>query len=337
MVHAYANAHYKDGLVFGIVEQAFEGEALDLDDPCFAQFKDQIRYTRVEPRDSQGCCWARALVQEAYGGEEYYMQVDSHTGWEINWDLKFMSAYAHLKQFHDKPLITCYPSGMSAEDDDVFNNPLVYGPNPVNGLYALVVGDNDTQVEGDEVTVTGSLQDGFLDQNSNNYKFSTKARVLRTTTGYCHGYLFSANTAFTSGSFVEEVPYDPELLFIGEEPSLALRAWTNGYNIFHMKDIPTRHYYGRDYRGTFWDPQNNPDVWLAKEITSDIRLADLYQEKIKGIYGLGSKRSLGAYIRYCGIDYRNKTFETRAYTGNVVHALDYKKQLETEEWYSGEA
>ena len=47
----------------------------------------------------------------------------------------------------------------------------------------------------------------------------------------------SAHFIFTDGS-VEEVPYDPDLYFHGEEPSLAARSYTHG-TCLHHTSIPT--------------------------------------------------------------------------------------------------
>ena len=46
----------------------------------------------------------------------------------------------------------------------------------------------------------------------------------------------SAGFLFAPGTFVREVPYDPELYFLGEEAAMTLRAFTHGYDLFH----PTR-------------------------------------------------------------------------------------------------
>jgi len=63
----------------------------------------------------------------------------------------------------------------------------------------------------------------------------------------------SAGFLFTSGIFVEEVPYDPELYFFGEEISLSLRAFTSGYDLFHPVEAVVWHDYVRSYATRHWE------------------------------------------------------------------------------------
>jgi hypothetical protein len=44
---------------------------------------------------------------------------------------------------------------------------------------------------------------------------------------------FSGHFVFVEGTWIEEVPYDPNLFFHGEEGSLAVRSWTSGYDLFN--------------------------------------------------------------------------------------------------------
>jgi hypothetical protein len=48
---------------------------------------------------------------------------------------------------------------------------------------------------------------------------------------------------FYKGSFVKDIPYDPNYYFYGEELSMALRAFTRGYSFFHIPDVPLFHLY----------------------------------------------------------------------------------------------
>ena len=41
-----------------------------------------------------------------------------------------------------------------------------------------------------------------------------------------------AGFIFTYGKIVEEIPYDPEISFFGEEICFAVRAWTRGWDIY---------------------------------------------------------------------------------------------------------
>ena len=62
----------------------------------------------------------------------------------------------------------------------------------------------------------------------------------------------SAHFLFAPGKFVEDVPYDPELYFHGEEISLALRAFTHGYDLFHPSQHILWHFYSRAEHAKHW-------------------------------------------------------------------------------------
>ena len=78
---------------------------------------------------------------------------------------------------------------------------------------------------------------------------------------------------------VEKVPYDPNLYFEGEETTMALRLFTNGFDIFHIPRIPLFHCY-TDYtneakRPMHWNEEEN------KERLFLFKLATFEWDKIK--------------------------------------------------------
>ena len=56
-------------------------------------------------------------------------------------------------------------------------------------------------------------------------------------------HTISAHYLFTYNQWVKDVPYDPELYFDGEEDTLALRSYTNGYDIYYPHDKISYHFY----------------------------------------------------------------------------------------------
>ena len=52
----------------------------------------------------------------------------------------------------------------------------------------------------------------------------------------------SGHFYFTSGEFIKEVPYDPDIYFGGytEETTLSVRAFTNGYDFFRFTGFLAR-------------------------------------------------------------------------------------------------
>ena len=114
---AYDNSANPELLRFGICDQS--SHPLDLD---LITFSNQISYEHIDPRLSQGPCWARARVQKFYSNEPYYLQIDSHMQFEQDWDSYMLSYLTKIQNegssSHSPPIITCYPRGFDIVDFD---------------------------------------------------------------------------------------------------------------------------------------------------------------------------------------------------------------------------
>lgn len=303
VMSAYNNAAGKDALVFGIVDQSFPGEFFSLHS---LPFSEQVRYLRLDPEHGRGACWARNLAQSMWNGEKYYLQVDSHTLFNEGWDYLFLKEMVELEKYHEKPAITAYPHVFTTVGNNINDlKKMDYG-----GIIALIVDQTKTF-------------DG-------NWFVQGHARVMPEGPPV-HGFLTSAGCLFTHGTICEEVPYDPFLYFIGEEPSLAVRLWTSGYNIFHMANLPVLHHYGRDYRTTVWGDEfiekHRPRKWYTYDEVSKGRLSGIVTGKLSSAYGLGNKRTLAQYAAWCGIDYENRTLSRDAMSGDELFKRDYKLEV----------
>jgi len=277
-------------LVFGVFEQDAEPREDELQ-AVVAEHGAALRYRSVHPAQSRGVCWARAAVGELYADEAYLLQIDSHMLFEPRWDELLLAQYAALRQRSARPIITVYPWGFEIEDgqpvvkiEPSTNTTLVMRPVP----EAQMLPDNPTMM------------------------FRTEHAFVREPVAGCH---VAGGFLFTSGDFVREVPYDPQLYFHGEEQSLALRAWTRGWDIWHPPHIPLYHLYKQpqtEHRAHHWHPEWEAlrDFKQADLIAqAAARLADLhYERRDHGEYGLGTARSLADYARFAGIDYRARTF-----------------------------
>ena len=81
---AYNNAEKKDDLIFSICDQSDNG--IKVNDIAFAN---QIHYEHVDPLFSKGPCWARHRAQSFFNGEDFFLQIDSHTQFAPSWDKIF--------------------------------------------------------------------------------------------------------------------------------------------------------------------------------------------------------------------------------------------------------
>jgi|TARA_B100000787_G_scaffold123954_1_gene93329 hypothetical protein len=307
---AYGNAKNKDDLIFSICDQS--DTPINVNDLSFVN---QVRYEHVDPVFAKGPCWARHRAQSFYQGEDYFLQIDSHTQFSPNWDILFQEAFLEIESmgssdnYFAKPIITSYPRSFQVIDFD-------------KGMFELNTGDPHTQV-------MTYREDSLFSRGS----FSRQIGVPTKSAEITHAYLMAAGCIFTRGSFVDEIPYDPNYYFYGEELSMALRAFTHGFSFFHIPNVPLFHLYtdtSKVPRKLHWDPEDDKNraiKWHELEQKSLDRLDDLFAGNIEGSMGLGAERSLEDYAVISGIDLKNKKVldMEQATKSHFLTSMDWKK------------
>jgi hypothetical protein len=287
-----ANAKNPQNLIFSIAWQHSIEDAWD----NLEEFKDDPRFKVIDIdfRESKGACWARHAIQQNYNGEEYYFQLDSHHRFVKNWDVECIKMIKQLqKAGHEKPLLTAYIPSYNPKND-----PTGRAQEP----WWLTF---------DRFIPEGAIF--FLPASIPGWKEMTQPLPSR---------FLSAHFIFTLGKWCQEVPYDPELYFHGEEISLAARSYTWGYDLFHPHKVIAWHEYTRKGRTKQWDDDKE---WVEKNNKAHKRNRILFgmepgctscQRNALGVYNFGKVRSLEEYEKYCGL-----RFETR---GVQQYTLDNK-------------
>jgi glycosyltransferase involved in cell wall biosynthesis len=259
------------------------------------EFKDDPRFkvVDIDYKDSKGACWARNQLQQNYDGEEYTLQIDSHHRFVQDWDLELISMYNQLKEKgHEKPLLTGYVSSFDPEND------------PAGRIQT------PWKMNFDRFIPEGAVF--FLPASIDNYKQLTEPIPAR---------FYSAHFAFTTGDFVKEVPHDPEYYFHGEEISIAVRAYTWGYDLFHPHKTIIWHEYTRKGRTKQWDDDK---TWGGKNANSHKRNRKLFEMdgEVKdidfGIYDFGKVRSLLDYEKYSGLSFKKRAVQKYTLDNNLA-------------------
>jgi hypothetical protein len=134
----------------------------------------------------------------------------------------------------------------------------------------------------------------------------------------------AAGFLFAPGSFVEDVPYDPQLYFFGEEISMTLRAFTSGYDLFHPVENVAWHDYVRAYAIRHWEDHvheetestaKRPSAWRDLDGVSQREVRQLLETTssenaattetdLLGRFGLGTVRTRDDYERYAGVSFK---------------------------------
>jgi hypothetical protein len=271
-------AKYPKRLRFGICWQHDNTENLDdyLNDKRF-------KIIKVPYNESKGTCWARNLIQNLYNDETFYLQLDSHHRFVENWDVILIKTLKKLKKKgHNKPLLTAYLPGFFPNND------------PAGRIQDCWNLEFDRYLPEGPIFIKPHSIEGWRKMKS-----PIPSRFL------------SAHFIFTLGQWAKEVKYDPLYYFHGEEPSLAARSFTYGYDLFSPVEVIIWHEYTRNGKTKQWD---DDPVWNDRNKISYSRYRALHGmgSVIEGStvdlekYGFGNDRTLEEYERYAGVKFSTR-------------------------------
>lgn len=272
-----------EDLVFGIAWQRSKDDEWDTleeyqNDPRF-------RIIDIDSTKAEGTCFARHLLNGHYAGEKYTLQLDSHHRFVRGWDTKCKKMMDDLiAAGHEKPLLTAYVASYDPENDPGAR---------VKEVWKLTF---------DRFTPEGVIfMLPALAEDVEMYKLPIPTRF------------FSAHFMFTFGQFIKDVPYDPNLYFHGEEITMAVRAYTHGYDLFCPNEIVCWHEYTRKGRVRHWDEKDNG--WQKRNDDSLKRSKQLLEvdgDKADydfGKYGFGTVRTKKDYEDYAGIRFEDRAVQ----------------------------
>ena len=283
---------YPENLRFGIAWQHSPDDTWDNLD----EYSNDPRFKIVDInyKDSKGACWARNQLQQKYDGEKYTLQLDSHHRFIQDWDVELIQMIKQLQdKGHKKPLLTSYISSFDPDNDP---------GGRANDPWWMTF---------DRFIPEGAVF--FLPASIPGWQDMTEPIPSR---------FYSAHFAFTLGKFCKEVPHDPEYYFHGEEISIAVRAYTWGYDLFHPHKVVAWHEYTRKGRTKQWD--DDPEWGKLNEISHNrnrilFGIDGLCQCQIDfGIYGFGKVRTLQDYEKYAGIRFGDRSIQQYTLDNNIA-------------------
>jgi hypothetical protein len=291
---AWQRAKNPERLHFGVVDQSPPANRLDSTDPVPPG---QVSALHIDPSQARGPCWARSVAMSLYRGEDWYLQIDSHTDFEPEWDAALVAQAQAIHAMQPRFVISSYPAPFEMVDGTPVRRPT-------------------TQKVLVHVVKPGT---GFVEDHPVLYFEAHPVEQDEPVRGFHVG----AGCIFAPGAFVNHFPYDPGLYFHGEEQSIAARLFTHGWDIYHVAGLPLSHLYRSPTDDTsrplHWDSDheaNRSRKWWDLEQHARKRLSALLCEgRNLGVYGLGNERSLDDYARFCGIDYRKREIAAVAYSG----------------------
>lgn len=283
-------AKHPENLVFSIAWQHSPEDEWD----NLSEYKEDKRFRiiDIDYKESKGACWARNLLQQQYKDEAYTLQLDSHHRFVQDWDDICIKMVKDLQtKGFKKPLLTGY----------------IPSYDPLNDPAGRI--NEPWKMNFDRFIPEGAIF--FLPSSIENHLELKEPIPAR---------FYSAHFCFTLGSFVKEVPHDPEYYFHGEEISIAVRAYTWGYDLFHPHKVIAWHEYTRNGRKKQWD---DDPKWSEKNNYCHLKNRKLFgmdgekQDIDFGIYGFGTIRTLHDYEKYAGISFKKRAITKYTLDNNL--------------------
>eukprot|EP00578_Thalassiosira_sp_NH16_P021743 CAMPEP_0181089666 /NCGR_PEP_ID=MMETSP1071-20121207/7424_1 /TAXON_ID=35127 /ORGANISM="Thalassiosira sp., Strain NH16" /LENGTH=762 /DNA_ID=CAMNT_0023171629 /DNA_START=115 /DNA_END=2402 /DNA_ORIENTATION=+ len=268
-----------------------------------------VRVLYLHENESLGPAMARYYASKLWGGESYFMQVDSHLEFYQHWDELYVNELKATGSY-PKSILSSYPPGFNKEND-------------------------------------GQLMQSGAGTRLCTCEFSAsdvESNIIRINTGVgYHGEeehptqipFIAAGFFFASAGFLVDVPFDPYMpwCFMGEEIMLSMRAWTHGWDIYAPRKNWIAHQYrpGRMGLPKFWGSvgrlfgrpgpgfSNQLQLKLIKRVKHLVGYEDCCsREKLEREgdeivlmdvehYAFGEVRSREEYLKWANIDVQAKS------------------------------
>lgn len=206
--NAILTARYPNRINFGILHHQTQNDFFNLD------LVKNVKMIRTDHNKMLGVGLSRSLVNSLYANEDYYLQIDAHTIFDTWWDERIIQSFSDIQNDigSNKIIITNYLPQWSREEDTIILDKWDRSSTTMPEYKQEVLEYSDIPLMTAEE----------VDWSSEPF--------------YREHYGFSAHFAFTTGQFCLDIMPDPQILFYGEEPTIALRAWTRGYRMFVVRD-----------------------------------------------------------------------------------------------------
>lgn len=278
-----SKASSPENLVFSIAWQHCKSDKWDNLD----EFINDARFKIIDisHENSKGACWARNLLQQQYDGEMYTLQLDSHHRFIESWDKELILMLKQLQsKGYKKPLLTGY----------------------------LPPFHTSTAPRGDHTKPLTMVFEKFTPAGAVLFNCYYIPAAMVATAPIPAGF-YAAHFCFTSGEFCREVQHDPQYYFYGEEISIAARAYTHGYDLFHPHQNVVFHLYSRKGRRKHWEDHLEWDALDKSSAARNRILLGMEPGSVDfGIYGLGTARTFHDYEIYSGINFESRTHKSKA-------------------------
>lgn len=279
----YNKAKNPENIFVGICQQNKEDDT-DCVSPDF-QFRKNISIIKLKHTDAKGPTWARYICSTLYNGQDYFLQIDSHTLFAKDWDIKLINMIKTIQINSDNKniILSHYPRGY----EDIITNET---DDDVTSIHKCLYNER-----------------GMISMDGARFR---KKESLPTKNAFV-----AAGFIFAPSKWLQDVPFDPTLdyLFVGEEMLLAARTFTSGWDVFTPNDNIVYHKYTREKENKIWNDIKYSDDKAFEKTKIILKLKEIPEnldEETKleiQKYGLGVVRPLEDFYKLIGFDINTRT------------------------------
>jgi len=277
MLDAVAKSSGKHVICFGVHNTYLNNSEI------FIPLVPNMRMQESKAPENIGVGKSRYIANKLYAGQDYYLQVDSHTRFYPGWDDELIRNILELQaKGVAKPLLSAYPAAYSYNDK----------------LQEHCDWDR---------SVTSISFSEFPDNFTNTL---IPSQLAVTSIGKIRQTSISAGFIFTLGEYAK-IEVNQKIAFWGEEILTAARAFTHGFDLY----IPDQQYiyhlyydhtavFQKNMRRHIW--KDFPEEYARLDSESKTEVYDILSTKRIGPDALGTERTLDEYGLWAGLDFKNR-------------------------------
>lgn len=273
----FDNADKPHNIFLGICEQNKELSEGCVTPEIRQKYGRQIRLMTLSHHQAKGPTYARYYCSDLWNGEEYYLQIDSHTTFVKHWDTDLINMIRSIKNDPNEsnyPVLSYFPptqTQMNIQGFPEMDNAKI----SQGGLPILLCGWSEP------------------------HERPRRANKPWTAAGFM----------FLESSFLKEVPFDPNLshLFQGEEVLFSARLFTHGYDFYVPNKKVAYHHYNRT--GPMFYKDNIDGAECRKQAEARVKFllklndrSDVTNDFLHNhhYYGLGKFRTIDDFFNSSG-------------------------------------
>lgn len=320
----YANAKNPDRVFVGVglIYKESDGE-------FWKELKDfpNVKIdAKLASSDVVGLGMQRESSNSFYNKEDYFLQVDAHSRFDIYWDDLMIHQLENLKTLGDpKPVITGYPRPFAPDGIKTFKGFYPYLNPLTKELYFRSAVENAIPCFRRGIQPINFFKDKGFPRHGDRSFFKGETLALAQT--------ISPGQIFADGKYIKDVPANPIIRFLEEEQYYAILTYMKGYNCYTPRITGVMHLYcnvGDENITTRPHPADDfPNAFDMQSYDEDALGGIEVFKKLQAIKN--TPRSFSDYENFAGVNYAKRKLPSPVdglVQNNLTAAINFISELD---------